>query len=158
MSTPSILIIDDEQVMRDVLTTLLTEEGYKVFSANSGEEGIEQIRQEMVDLVVLDLMLPGQGGLATLEEILSIDPDIVVIMISAYASIENAVRATKSGAFDFVTKPFNNEELLIVVGNGLKKRSLEIENRQLRQTIQEQPVFENIVGNSDRMQKIFNLI
>ena len=106
MSTPSILIIDDEQVMRDVLTTLLTEEGYKVFSASNGEEGVEQIKQEMVDLVVLDLMLPGQGGLATLEEILSIDPDIVVIMISAYASIENAVRATKSGAFDFVTKPF----------------------------------------------------
>ncbi len=158
MSTPSILIIDDEQVMRDVLTTLLTEKGYKVFSANSGEEGVEQIKQEMVDLVVLDLMLPGQGGLATLEEILSIDPDIVVIMISAYASIENAVRATKSGAFDFVTKPFNNEELLIVVGNGLKKRSLEIENRELRQTIQEQPVFENIVGKSDRMQKIFDLI
>jgi DNA-binding NtrC family response regulator len=158
MSTPSILIIDDEQVMRDVLTTLLTEEGYKVFSVNSGEEGVDQIKQEMVDLVVLDLMLPGQGGLATLEEILSIDPDIVVIMISAYASIENAVRATKSGAFDFVTKPFNNEELLIIVGNGLKKRSLEIENRQLRQTIQEQPVFENIVGKSDRMQKIFDLI
>ena len=158
MSTPSILIIDDEQVMRDVLTTLLTEEGYKVFSVSSGEEGIEQIRQEMVDLIVLDLMLPGQGGLATLEEILSIDPDMVVIMISAYASIENAVRATKSGAFDFVTKPFNNEELLIIVGNGLKKRSLEIENRQLRQTIQEQPVFENIVGNCDRMQKIFHLI
>lgn len=158
MSTPSILIIDDEQVMRDVLTTLLTEKGYKVFSANSGEEGVEQIKQKMVDLVVLDLMLPGQGGLATLEEILSIDPDIVVIMISAYASIENAVRATKSGAFDFVTKPFNNEELLIVVGNGLKKRSLEIENRELRQTIQEQPVFENIVGKSDRMQKIFDLI
>lgn len=158
MSTPSILIIDDEQVMRDVLTTLLTEEGYKVFSVNSGEEGVEQIKQEMVDLVVLDLMLPGQGGLATLEEMLSIDPDIVVIMISAYASIENAVRATKSGAFDFVTKPFNNEELLIIVGNGLKKRSLEIENRQLRQTIQEQPVFENIVGKSDRMQKIFDLI
>lgn len=158
MSTPSILIIDDEQVMRDVLTTLLTEEGYKVFSVNSGEEGVEQIKQEMVDLVVLDLMLPGQGGLATLEEMLSIDPDIVVIMISAYASIENAVRATKSGAFDFVTKPFNNEELLIIVSNGLKKRSLEIENRQLRQTIQEQPVFENIVGKSDRMQKIFDLI
>ena len=158
MSTPSILIIDDEQVMRDVLTTLLTEEGYKVFSASNGEEGVEQIKKEMVDLVVLDLMLPGQGGLATLEEILSIDPDIVVIMISAYASIENAVRATKSGAFDFVTKPFNNEELLIIVGNGLKKRSLEIENRQLRQTIQEQPVFENIVGKSDRMQKIFDLI
>ena len=109
MSTPSILIIDDEQVMRDVLTTLLSEEGYKVFSAISGEEGIKQIKQKTIDLIVLDLMLPGQGGLATLEEIVSIAPDIVVIMISAYASIENAVRATKFGAFDFVTKPFNNE-------------------------------------------------
>jgi len=158
MSPPSILIIDDEQVMRDVLTTLLTEEGYRVFSAGTGEEGVEQIRQQAVDLVVLDLMLPGQGGLATLEEILGLDPDLVVVMISAYASIKNAVRATQSGAFDFVTKPFNNEELLLVISNGLKKRSLEIENRQLRRTLKGQSVFQNIVGNSDRIQKIFDLI
>jgi len=75
MSPPSILIIDDEQIMRDVLTTLLSEEGYRIFSAGTGEEGVEQIGQEPVDLVVLDLMLPGQGGLATLEEILGLDPD-----------------------------------------------------------------------------------
>lgn len=158
MSPPSILIIDDEQIMRDVLTTLLSEEGYRIFSAGTGEEGVEQIGQEPVDLVVLDLMLPGQGGLATLEEILGLDPDMVVVMVSAYASIDNAVKATKSGAFDFVTKPFNNEELLLVISNGLKKRKLEIENRHLRRTIKGQSIFQNIVGNSNRIQKIFDLI
>ena len=124
MSTqPSILVVDDEEIMRDVITTLLEEEGYRVISSATGEEGVEKVKEEAPDLVLLDLMLPSMSGLEALEEIIRIDPDIVVVMISAYASIETAVEATKSGAFDFVTKPFKNEELLLVVKNGLKKRS-----------------------------------
>jgi two-component system response regulator PilR (NtrC family) len=135
MSTqPSILVVDDEEIMREVITTLLEEEGYRVTSAATGEEGIERVKEDACDLVLLDLMLPAMSGLEALEEIILIDPDIVVVMISAYASIETAVHATKSGAFDFITKPFKNEELLLVVKNGLKKRSLEIENRQLKKT------------------------
>jgi DNA-binding NtrC family response regulator len=98
------------------------------------------------------------SGLEVLEEIIRIDPDLVVVIISAFASIENAVDATKSGAFDFVTKPFKNEELLLVVKNGLKKRSLEIENRHLKRTLNERVSFENIVGKSEPMQQVFDLI
>ncbi|MFQ5928271.1 MAG: sigma-54-dependent transcriptional regulator [Acidobacteriota bacterium] len=154
----SILVIDDEEIMREIVTTLFQEEGYKVAAAATGEEGIEKAKEEGADLVLLDLMLPGKGGLAILEEILRVDPDIVVVMISAYASIENAVKATKSGAFDFVTKPFKNEELVLVVKNGLKKRSLEIENRRLKKTLRERSTFENIVGKSEQMQQVFELI
>ena len=159
MSTqPSILVVDDEEIMREVITTLLEEEGYRVTSSATGEEGIEKVKEEAPDLVLLDLMLPSMGGLEALEEIIRIDPDIVVIMISAYASIGNAVDATKSGAFDFITKPFNNEELLLVVKNGLKKRSLETENRRLKRTLNERASFKNIVGKSEPMQQVFDLI
>ncbi|MDA2934100.1 sigma-54 dependent transcriptional regulator [Acidobacteria bacterium AH-259-D05] len=144
--------------MREVITTLLEEEDYRVICAATGEEGIEKVREEGPDLVLLDLMLPTKGGLATLEEILQLDSDTVVIMISAYASIENAVEATKSGAFDFITKPFKNEELLLVVKNGLKKRNLEIENRRLKRTLKERCAFGNIVGKSEEMQEVFDLI
>ena len=144
--------------MREVITTLLEEEGYRVTSAATGEEGIEKVKEDACDLVLLDLMLPSISGLEALEEIILIDPDIVVVMISAYASIETAVEATKSGAFDFVTKPFKNEELLLVVKNGLKKRSLVIENRQLKKTLKERHSFKNIVGKSEPMQQVFDLI
>jgi len=144
--------------MREVITTLLEEEGYRVTSAATGEEGIEKVKEDACDLVFLDLMLPSMSGLEALEEMILIDPDIVVVIISAYASIETAVEATKSGAFDFITKPFKNEELLLVVKNGLKKRSLEIENRHLKKTLKERASFKNIVGKSEPMQQVFDLI
>ena len=155
---PSILVIDDEEIMREVIATLLEEEGFRVICAATGEEGLEKAREETPDLVLLDLMLPGMNGLAALKEILQVDSDTVVIMISAYASIEDAVEATKAGAFDFITKPFKNEELLLVVKNGLGKRTLEVENRRLRKTVKERFTFKNIVGKSERMQEVFDLI
>ncbi len=159
MSTrPFILVIDDEEIMRDVITTLLEQEGYRVSWAATGEEGVEKVEEESPDLVLLDLMLPAMGGLAALEQIGQIDSDTVVVMISAYGSVGNAVEATKAGAFDFITKPFRNEELLLVVKNGLKKRSLEIENRGLKRTLKERFTFEKMVGKSEEMQKVFDLI
>jgi len=155
---PSILVIDDEEIMREVIATLFEEEGSRVICAATGEEGLEKVRQEIPDLVLLDLMLPGMDGLATLKEILQVDSDTVVVIISAYASIEDAVAATKAGAFDFVTKPFNNAELLLVMKNGLRKRALEIENRRLKKTLKERFTFKNIVGRSERMQEVFDLI
>lgn len=158
MSRPKILVIDDESVMREVMTTLLEREGYDVVTAADGDEGLQYFRDEPVDLVLLDLMLPGKNGLKVLDEILSLDPDAVVVMISAYATIESAVLATKQGAFDFLTKPFKNEELLHVIRNGLRRRSLEIENRQLRESLAEKFSFESIVGKSEPMQRMFGLI
>ncbi len=159
MSTkPSILVIDDEEIIREVISKLLQEEGYRVHEASTGEEGLEKLGQHIMDLVIVDLMLPGMGGLSTLKKTLALDPDVIVIMITAYASIENAVTATKAGAFDFITKPFKNEKLLLVIKNGLTKRSLQLENRQLKRTLRERFTFENIVGKSDPMQEIFDLI
>ncbi len=158
MANISILVVDDEEIMREVVGTLLEEEGFQVICASTGEEGLEKFRQERPDLVLLDLMLPAMDGLAALKEILRVDSDTVVIMISAYASIESAVEATKAGAFDFVTKPFKNEELLLVVKNGLNKRTLEVENRRLKKTLKERFTFKNIVGKSEPMQKVFDLI
>ncbi|HEV8130420.1 MAG TPA: sigma-54 dependent transcriptional regulator [Acidobacteriota bacterium] len=153
-----ILIIDDEEIMRDVLTKLLRDEGYACHTAKTGEEGLEKIREGFFDLVLLDLMMPGIGGMSTLEQIHKVDSGIVVVILTAYASIESAVQATRAGAFDFLAKPFKNEELLLVVQNGLQKRKLQLENQQLRRTLKERSAFENIVGKSDKMQQVFDLI
>lgn len=158
MSQATILVIDDEEVMREVLGTLLEKEGYRVLTAATSDEGLQLFQGEPVDLVLLDLMLPGKNGLKVLEEILGIDRDAVVVMISAYATIESAVQATKQGAFDFLTKPFKNEELLHVIRNGLRRRMLEIENRRLKESLAERYSFENIIGKSEPMQRVFDLI
>ncbi len=158
MPAPTILIIDDEEIMRDVLTRLLEKEGYRVLAAGHADEGLAKLKEEPADLVLLDLMLPGKGGLPTLEELRASDPDLVVVMISAYASIENAVQATKLGAFDFVTKPFKNDELLHIIRNGLRRRELELENRRLRQSLERRYSFQNLVGKSEPMRRIFELI
>ncbi len=144
--------------MREVISKLLAKEGYRVFTASNGDEGVKRLKEEAVDLVLLDLMLPGKSGLEVLDEITEYDSDIVVVMISAYASIENAVQATKSGAFDFVTKPFKNDELLHIIRNGLRRRSLEIENRRLKQTLEKRYSFHNIIGKSEPMQRVFDLV
>ncbi len=157
-SLQSILVIDDEEIMREVIAKLLEREGYAVATAASGEEGLRVFEQEGCDLVLLDMMLPGIGGLETLQNILRIEPDVVVVMITAYASIENAVTATKLGAFDFITKPFKNDELLLVIKNGLARRRLETENRRLRKTLRTQSQFDSIIGKNERMQQIFELI
>ena len=158
-SRSTVLIIDDEEIMRDVFSRVVADGGHQVLLAASGEEGLKLIRREPVDLVLLDLMLPGIGGLETLEQILELDPDLAVIMVTAYASIENAVRATRLGAFDFVTKPFRNEELLLVIKNGIRQRRLELENRQLKSSLhRRQGHFQNIVGKSEPIRRVTDLI
>lgn len=158
-SRSTVLIIDDEEIMRDVFSRVVADGGHQVLLAASGEEGLKLIGREPVDLVLLDLMLPGIGGLETLEQILELDPDLAVIMVTAYASIENAVRATRLGAFDFVTKPFRNEELLLVIKNGIRQRRLELENRQLKSSLhRRQGHFQNIVGKSEPIRRVTDLI
>jgi DNA-binding NtrC family response regulator len=158
MAIPLILLVDDEEIMQEVICTLLKKEGYEVRSAMTADEGLEVLSSEPVDLVLLDLMLPGRNGLELLKEIRETDPYLVVIMISAYASIENAVEATKAGAFDFVTKPFKNEELLHLIRNGLRQRVLELENQQLKRNFAKRFAFQNLIGKSAPMQRVFDLI
>ena len=158
MAQESILLIDDEEVIRDVISKLLEKRGYVVYSAEESESGLKILQEEAIDLILLDLMLPGRSGLECLNEIFEISPEVSVVMISAYASIENAVQATKMGAFDFVTKPFKNEELLNVIKNGLEIRALSLENRTLRKSFRDRYSFQKIIGKSEPMQRVYDLI
>jgi len=145
--------------MREILETLLTREGYDVRVASSGAEGLDLARALPFDAAIVDIMMPGLDGIATLDELRRIDEDLAVIIITAYASVESAIAAMKSGAFDYVTKPFKNEEVLVVVRNAMERRRLVTENRTLRQNIQERyHKFANIIGRSQRMRQVFDLI
>jgi DNA-binding NtrC family response regulator len=155
----TLLVVDDEEIMREILETLLTRDGYEVRLASSGEEGLELARALAFDAAIVDIMMPGLDGIATLDELKRIDEDLAVIIITAYASVESAISAMKAGAFDYITKPFKNEEVLVVVRNALERRRLVHENRNLRQNIQERyHKFANIIGKSPRMRQVFDLI
>ncbi|HLE85864.1 MAG TPA: sigma-54 dependent transcriptional regulator [Thermoanaerobaculia bacterium] len=154
----SILIIDDEEVLQDVLSSLLRKEGYEVLSARTGEEGLRLLGEEEVDLVLLDLMLPGMSGLEVLRQIRRTTPEMVVVVITAYSSIEGAIRAMREGAFHYIPKPFKNEEVLLTVRKGVEQRRLANENRALREQLRERYSFANIVGKSKPMQDVFDLI
>jgi two-component system response regulator PilR (NtrC family) len=158
-ATGSVLVIDDEEIMREILEALLTREGYRVHLAASGAEGLEFVRTTPVDGVILDVMMPGLDGIATLEELKKIDEDLPVIMVTAFASVETAIAAMKAGAFDYITKPFKNDEVLVVVRNAIERSRLLSENRLLRQRVQANySKFGNIIGRSARMRQVFDLI
>src|SRR5947208_960811 len=127
----TILVIDDEEIMREILETLLSRDGYDVRLASSGTEGLELARSLPFDAAVVDIMMPGLNGIETLDELKRADEDLAVIIITAYASVESAISAMKSGAFDYITKPFKNEEVLVVIRNALERRRLVTENGNL---------------------------
>src|SRR5438093_6409587 len=155
----TILVVDDEEIMREILETLLTREGYEVRLAASGAEGLELARAVPFDAAIVDIMMPGLDGIATLDELKRIDEDLAVIIITAYASVESAIAAMKTGAFDYITKPFKNEEVLVVIRNAMERRRLVHENRNLRQNLQERyHKFGNIIGRSPKMRQVFDLI
>lgn len=157
-SKANVLVIDDEEEIRESLETLLTGEGYSVDGAESGERGLERLREKSYDVVLLDVMMPGKNGLEVLTEIRSMDHNLAVVMITAFGSVENAVAAIKAGANDFITKPWDNDKLLIDVGNAVRHRQLYLENLQLKRALKERYNFPNIVGKSERMLKIFDLV
>jgi len=155
----SILVVDDEDIMREILEALLTREGYRVRLAASGAEGIDLAKSTPFDAAIVDVMMPGVDGIAVLEELRKIDDDLPVLMITAFASVETAISAMKRGAFDYITKPFKNDEVLVVVRNAVERRQLKAENTALRQTLQaQQQNFAGIIGRSPRMKQVFDLI
>jgi len=155
----SVLVIDDEEIMREVLEALLTREGYEVRLASSGAEGIALARSLPFDAAVVDVMMPGLNGLQTLEELKKLDVDLPVIMITAFASVETAIGAMKHGAFDYITKPFKNDEVLGVLRNVVERRRLVSENVALRQQLVERDYkFAHIIGRSPKMRQVFDLI
>ena len=155
----SVLVIDDEEVMREILESLLTADGHRVTTAGSGEEGLALARSSSFDAAVVDVMLPGIDGIETLKELKKLDDELPVVLVTAFASVETAIAAMKRGAFDYITKPFKNDEVLVVVRNAVERRQLIAENTALRQSLHAQAQrFSGIIGRSARMKQVFNLI
>jgi DNA-binding NtrC family response regulator len=153
-----ILVIDDEAGIRDSLEVLLSLEGYVVTLAADGEQGLHMLEVDTCDLVLLDLALPGQTGLELLPQIRELRPDVPVIMITAYGTVDNVVEAIRSGAENFVQKPWDNEKLLADIRSAVARHRVEEENLQLKRTLKQRYNFANIVGKSEIMLKIFDLV
>jgi DNA-binding NtrC family response regulator len=154
----SILIIDDEAAIRESLETLLEFEGYSVESAETASEGLARLNESSFDLVLLDFALPDRNGLEVLTDIRARDSQLAVIMITAYGTLDNAVRAMQKGATNFIQKPWDNEKLLADVRASVSRRRVEEENEQLKRALKQRYNFEQIIGKSDSMLKIFDLV
>jgi DNA-binding NtrC family response regulator len=150
----SILIVDDEQVVRDSLVHWFTEEGYEVDSSASAPDALSKLAGREFDLVIADIRMPGMDGIELLEKIRSEQLDTSVIVMTGYASVETAVRALKHGAFDYITKPFDPDDLSVVVRNALEQHRLKRENRMLRQQLTEDTTLSELIGMSDAMRHV----
>jgi two-component system response regulator PilR (NtrC family) len=155
MST--ILIIDDEQSMRDFLSIMLKKEGYDVVSAETGSDALKAVQNEIFDLVISDVKMPGMDGIDVLKAVKEVSPETMVIMVTAYATAETAVEAMKLGAYDYITKPFKVDEIKLTIQKALEKRFLKNENILLKREVA-RIGFENFIGKSEPMQKVFKLI
>ncbi len=153
-----ILIVDDEEVLRDVLEAVLRREGFDVVLAASGEEALSVLDTEEVDCVILDVMLPGISGIDTLRAIRIANPELPVVVITAFSSIDGAIEAMKRGAFHYIPKPFKNEEVVLTVNKALEQRRLSRENERLKAELSEKYAYSNIIGKSESMRKVFDLI
>jgi two-component system NtrC family response regulator len=151
----TILVIDDEPVLQDVLGSLLTGDGYEYLQATTAADGMQILREEEVDVVLLDLMLPDRSGLDLLPDIKEFDPHLPVVVITAYSSVESAIEAMRRGAFHYVPKPFNNEEVLHLVRRAFERRMLLVENLELRTRLEGMG---EIVGTSRRIEEVFELM
>src|SRR6266576_2323985 len=158
MSKGSILVVDDESEIREGLELLLRGEGYGVSSAETGESGLEKLEEHPFDLLLLDVSLPDRNGLDMLKEIRRRDPDLSVVLITAYGSIDMARAASKNGAMDYITKPWSNEELLAQVAQAVESRRLRDENRHLKRALKQRFNFPNIIGKSEKMQVLLDLV
>ncbi len=153
-----ILVVDDERSIRDVLSIMLTRAGYEVDQAEGGEAALECIERSLYDLVITDLSMPKVGGMDVLKRTKESSPSTAVIIITAFGTADTAVEAMKLGALDYITKPFKNEEIKIVVHNALERRRLEDENRFLREEARSRYGFANLVGRSRAMTEVYDLI
>jgi DNA-binding NtrC family response regulator len=154
----SILVCDDEEIMRDVLETVLSGAGYSVDLAKTGEEAIEAYENKPYDVVLMDVSMPGIGGLTALEEIIKRDEDAVILMVTAFATFDTAISAWEKGAKGCIRKPFQNEQILALVRRGIKTRRNEEERVILRQAMASSVQRGSIIGRSDKMDEIFRLV
>lgn len=153
-----VLVVDDEESMRDFLSIMLHREGYLVDSAVDGAQAVAHLRSYSYDLVISDIKMPRMTGLELLAHIKERTPETVVLMVTAFSSTEEAVDAMKQGAYDYITKPFKNEEIRLIVKNALERRALRQENMALKEELGKRYSFEGLVGKSKAMQDVFSLV
>ncbi len=155
---PRILVVDDEESIREFLDIMLRKEGYEVTCVEDGQTAIDILKKKSFDLLISDLQMPNVTGIELLKHCRETYPDLLFMMITAFGTAESAVEAMKMGAYDYITKPFKIDEVRINIANALRSRNLEVENRVLRKELQKEYSFQNLVGNSEAMHKIFELI
>lgn len=153
-----ILVVDDELVVRDSLYNWFKEDGYRVDTAEDAKKALKKLQENVWDIVLLDIKMPGMDGMELQKRINELDPNIIVIMITAYASVDTAVQALKEGAFDYITKPFDPDDMGHLIRNAVAQRKLTTENIQLRQKIDELSKFDEIIGESPSMKRVFELV
>ena len=154
----SILICDDEEIMRDVLETILSNTGYTVNLTKTGEEAVEAYSQRPFDLVLMDVSMPGMGGLTALEELIKLDSEAVVLMVTAYATFDTAISAWEKGAAGVIRKPFQNHQILALIAKGIRGRRKEEERKSLRQAMVRSVKREGFIGRSEVMENVFRLV
>ena len=157
-SNERILVVDDEEQMRDLLAKVLERKGYQVSVCGDGTEALALLEREPADLVVTDVRMPGLNGMEALRAIKELNPEIVVLIMTAFGSIDQAVQAVKEGAYDYINKPFKIDEILLTIEKALEERRLRHEVSTLRQELRTRYHFENLIGKSRAMQEVFGLI
>ncbi len=154
----SVLVVDDEAAMREMVVSLLEDEGLRAQGAASVDQAFDALREREVDAVLSDIRMPGQSGLDLLGRLREVRPETPVILMTAFGSIDSAVEAMRAGAFDYVTKPFKRDELLVTLERAFERRALEQENRRLRAAVDRTSAFGDLIGASPAMREIFALI
>ena len=158
MFKEKILVADDEQSMREFLDIMLKKEGYKVSLASHGEEVLKLAERDIFDLILMDIRMPKLDGISVLKKVKTLSPETIVIMITAYASADTAIKAMKEGAYDYVTKPFKVDEIKLIIKNALEKKNLQKENILLKQVVRDRYHFNNILGQCPNMLALYDLL
>ena len=155
---PRILVVDDEESIRDFLEIMLKKEGYDPTLVEDGQKALDLLEKKSFDLIISDMQMPNVTGIELLKQVKERIPGMLFMMITAFGTTETAVEAMKLGAYDYITKPFKIDEVRMNISNALRSQSLEVENRALKRELNKEYSFQNLVGNSEVMHKIFEMI
>jgi DNA-binding NtrC family response regulator len=158
MSEHRILIADDEKVQRDLLAGALRKDGYHVVTVPSGDVAVETVRREDFDVALLDLKMPGISGIEAMQEIHKVNPEIAVIIITAFGTVDTAVQSIREGAYDYITKPVDLTKLRVQIKRGIENRILVIENRYLKEELKDKYGFDNIIGESKEIESVLSIV
>jgi len=157
MKNYSILIVDDEDAQRNILKGYLEKKGYKIFSASSGTEGINVVQNNLIDIVLSDYKMPDKTGLEVLEEVKQINPEISFVILTAYGTIENAVKAMRLGAFDYISKPVDLDELDLMIERVIENKNLRSEIQILKNQLKEKFKFDSFISHSPKMEEVLSI-